>query len=153
ADALNARGFDALRFSGPGTDLTVGLLRGARWCSAAMETNWRHRFFVNLPSEEVFTTPDFRRVEGTVTFTRPLPLRSCVGVARGRVRFEGGGVVETDADENADALRLAVALDAGAARLGEVALVDGASPVARSGRVFGGLLLDENATCHIALGS
>jgi aminopeptidase len=153
AAALEGHGFRALRFTGPGTELTVGILLGSRWCSAAMRTNWGHDFFVNLPSEEVFTTPDFRSVEGTVATTRPLPLRSGVVVTGARLRFENGRVVDADADSNAAALRSELALDEGAARLGEVALVDGSSPVARSGRVFGDILLDENATCHIALGA
>ena len=88
-----------------------------------------------------------------MTLTRPLPLRSGVIVNGVRLRFEQGRVVEVEADGNVEALRSLIALDAGAGRLGEVAFVDGSSPVARSGRVFGDVLLDENSTCHIALGS
>ena len=106
-----------------------------------------------MPTEEVFTTPDYRRVDGTVAATRPLPLLGWLVVEGLRVRFDGGRVVEVEADRNADALRSYIAADPGASRLGEVALVDGSSPVGRSGRVFGDVLIDENATCHIALGT
>ena len=153
ADTLDACGFDALHFHGPGTDLRVGLLRGARWFSGGIRTNWGRDTIANMPTEEVFTTPDFRRVEGTVVSTRPVQLLGGVVVEGLRLRFEGGRVVEAEAERNADAFRAHIAADEGAARLGEVALVDGSSPVGRSGRVFGDVLLDENATCHIALGS
>ena len=105
-----------------------------------------------MPTEEVFTTPDYRRVEGTATATRPLPLLGGTVVDGLRLRFERGRVVEIEAERNVDAIRAYIAADEGAVRLGEVALVDGASPVGRSGRVFGDVLIDENAACHIALG-
>jgi aminopeptidase len=153
AQGLNERSFTALRFHGPGTDLTVGLMRGAQWLSARFDTTWGRSMIANMPTEEVFTTPDNRIAEGTVTATRPIPLIGGATVDGLRLRFEGGRVVEVDADRNADAVRSTLESDTGAARLGEVALVDGTSPVGRSGRVFGDILLDENATCHIALGS
>jgi aminopeptidase len=106
-----------------------------------------------MPTEEVFTTPDYRRVDGTVAATRPLPLIGGAVVDGLRLRFEGGRVVDVEADARADGLRALLDADEGAARLGEVALVDGLSPVGQSGRVFGDVLIDENATCHIALGS
>lgn len=153
AAALDARQLDALHFQGPGTDLRIRLLRGARWFSGGIRTNWGRETIANMPTEEVFTTPDYRRVDGTVTATRPLPLIGGMVVEGLRLRFEGGRVVEVEAERNADAFRAYIAADEGAVRLGEVALVDGASPVGRSGRVFGDVLIDENATCHIALGS
>jgi aminopeptidase len=105
----------------------------------------------NMPTEEVFTTPDARRVEGTVAATYPLQLQGTV--IRGlRMRFEGGRVVEVDADEGRDLIRAHVATDEGAARLGEVALVDRTSRVGRTGLVFCDTLFDENAASHIALG-
>jgi len=88
----------------------------------------------------------------SVAITRPVALRNGVVADGLRLRFEDGRVVEVDADANVDAVRSLIAVDEGAPRLGEDALVDGSSPVARSGLVFGDLLLDENATCHIALG-
>jgi aminopeptidase len=151
--ALDERSFAALRFHGAGTDLKVGLLRGARWFCARFATTWGRSMIANMPSEEVFTTPDNRIAEGTVTATRPIPLLGGATLEGLRLRFGDGRVVSVEADRNADALRSVLGSDAGAARLGEVALVDGTSPVGRSGRVFSDILLDENATCHIALGN
>jgi aminopeptidase len=105
-----------------------------------------------MPTEEVFTTPDYRRVEGTVRATRPVELIGGVVVEGLELHFEGGRAVEVKAAANADALRAQMATDEGAARLGEVALVDGSSLVGCSGLVFGDVLLDENATCHVAWG-
>ena len=153
AAALEAHRFEALRFHGEGTDLTVGLLRGARWLSGGLTTSWGRQMIANMPTEEVFTTPDNRVADGTVSATRPFQLIGGVTVEGLRLRFEGGRVVEVAADRNADAARSFLEADANAGRLGEVALVDGASPVGRSGLVFNDVLLDENATCHIALGN
>jgi aminopeptidase len=152
-DALNERSFAALRFHGPGTNLKVGLMRGALWFSARFATTWGRAMIANMPSEEVFTTPDNPIAEGAVTATRPIPLVGGATVDGVRLRFENGRVVSVDADRNADALRSVLRSDPGAARLGEVALVDGTSPVGRSRRVFNDTLLDENATCHIARGN
>jgi aminopeptidase len=152
ANALQERDFDALRFVGPGTELEIGLIRGGHWLSATFETFWGRRAFVNIPSEEVFATPDYRRVAGTVRMTRP-QLLTGGGVAEGlEMRFEAGRAVEVKAERGGDAIRTQMATDEGAARLGEVALVDGSSPVGRAGLVFGDLLLDENAASHIAWG-
>jgi aminopeptidase len=153
AEALNAGGFEALRFRGPGTDLTLGLLPGAVWIAAGFETNWGREIIANMPTEEVFTTPDNRVADGTVTATRPFQLIGGPTVEGLRLRFEEGRVVEVEADVGAEAVRARLDTDAGAARLGEVALVDGTSPIGRSGRVFNDILFDENATCHIALGN
>ena len=152
--ALEAAGLRALHFhDGAGTDLRIGLLRGASWLSGGITTNWGREAVVNMPTEEVFTTPDNRVAEGTVVATRPLQLLGGAMVEGVLLRFEGGRATEVEAEQNADAIRAHLATDEGAVRLGEVALVDGTSPVGRSGRVFSDVLLDENATCHIALGS
>ncbi len=151
AGRLTERRFDALRFEGPGTDLEVGLLPHSRWLAARMETVDGVVHLPNLPSEEVFTTPDPRRAEGTVTATKPLDLQGTT--VRGlRVRFEAGRAVEIDADTGAEALRARAARDDGAARLGEVALVDGDGRIGALDTVFYDTLLDENAASHIALG-
>ena len=106
----------------------------------------------NLPTEEVFTTPNPDRTEGVVTATKPLDLGGTV--VRGlRVRFEGGRAVEIDADEGAEALRARCAKDAGASRLGEVALVDREGRIGRTGTTFFNTLLDENAASHLAFGN
>jgi aminopeptidase len=152
ARQLNERTFSALRFEGPGTDLTVGLVSGHRWLSAVFPTTWGPVSVVNMPTEEVFTAPDRNRVDGTVTMTKPILMTGGATVEGLRLRFEGGRVVEVEADTNADAVRAQMAVDEGAARLGEVALVDGSSPVGQSGIVFGDILLDENAASHIAWG-
>jgi len=152
AGVLNERGFSAVRFEGPGTDLTVGLIEGHRWLAAVFPTTWGPVPVVNMPTEEVFTTPDRNRVEGTVRMTKPVLMAGGALVEGLRLRFEGGRAVEVEADTNGDAIRAQLAFDEGASRLGEIALVDGSSPVGRSGIVFGDILLDENATSHIAWG-
>ena len=151
ADQLNERGFDALQFRGPGTDLRIGLLPSSKWLAAELETNWGLKHRPNLPSEEVFTTPDFRRTEGVVRSTRPLALAGTV-VRDLEMRFSDGRVTEVKASSGVEIVRAQHARDAGAARLGEVALVDGTSPIGKSGVTFFDTLLDENATCHIAYG-
>ena len=151
--ALEAHGFNGLRFHGGETDLRLDLLKGARWMPAAMTTNWGQQTIVNMPTEEVFSTPDNRSAEGTVVTTRPFQLLRGTVVEGLRIRFERGRVTELEADNNTDAVRAAIAIDDGAARLGEVALVDGTSPIGRTGLLFNDILFDENATCHIALGS
>jgi aminopeptidase len=152
AETLTERRFDALTFAGPGTDLTVGLLPSSRFIAARFHTAEGLEHMPNLPSEEVFSTPDPERVDGVVTSTKPLYLGG--SIVRGLVvRFEGGRVAQIDADENADVLRSYVERDPGAARLGEVALVDREGRIGPLGTVFYDTLLDENAASHIALGS
>jgi aminopeptidase len=152
AELLRERALDAVHFAGPGTELTIGILDGASWLSGGIKTKAGIETVANMPTEEVFTTPDYRRVEGTVTATKPMQIVGGPLVEGLRLRFEGGRAVEIEADRNADALRAQMASDPGAARLGEVALVDGASPVGQTGLVFGDVLIDENATSHIAWG-
>ncbi|WP_141578853.1 aminopeptidase [Actinomadura sp. WMMA1423] len=153
ADHLTGLDLDAVHFEGPGTDLTIGLIPGAVWTVVGF-TAADGRFFVpNLPSEEVFTTPDHRRVEGTVSATRPLALAGTV-VRDLRLTFAGGRVTRVEAaGDGAEVVRGHQSTDPGGARLGEVALVDGTSPIGRSGLTFMETLLDENATCHLAWGS
>jgi aminopeptidase len=153
ARRLDALDLDALRFEGPGTDLTVGLLPSSRFAKegGASQTRTGVRHVPNIPTEEVYTTPDPRRTEGLVTATKPLDVAGSL-VTGLRVRFEGGRAVEIDADRNADALRYRCAVDEGASRLGEVALVDRESRIGRLGRTFFTTLLDENASSHLALG-
>jgi aminopeptidase len=149
---LNERRFDAVRFRGPGTDLTVGLLQAGRWVAAELETVHGRRHVPNLPTEEVFTTPDARRAEGTVRSTRPLAVGGTV-VEGLRMRFADGRIVEADADVGGDVIRAQLDTDEGARRLGEVALVDGGSRVGELGVTFFDTLFDENQTCHIAFGN
>ncbi len=152
AGRLTERRFDALHFEGPGTDLTVGLLPTSQFESGTATTVDGIVFGPNLPTEEVTTTPDPLRVEGVVRSTRPLEVAGTT--VRGlRVRFEDGRAVEIDADENAAVLRERCARDAGASRLGEVALVDREGRIGRLGTVFCSTLLDENAASHVAFGN
>jgi aminopeptidase len=152
AKQLNGRGFDAVRFHGPGTDLTVGLLPDARWGGGSIETNWGRRHIPNMPTEEVFTTPDYRRTEGTVRSTRPLPMQGTV-VENLELTFQGGKAVGVSASAGEDVVRVTLGLDEGAPYLGEVALVDSSSKVGQTGLTFYDVLFDENATCHIAYGA
>jgi aminopeptidase len=151
---LDALGLDALHFEGPGTDLEVGLLPTSRFGGDEPGTTTVDGvvFHANIPTEEVFTTPDPERVEGVVTATKPLDLTGTM-VDGLRVRFEGGRAVSIDADEGAEALRARAAKDEGASRLGEVALVDREGRIGKTGAVFFNTLLDENAASHIALGN
>ena len=152
AELMNERAFDSIRFHGPGTDLTVGLIPGALWCTALEETVEGRRHVVNMPTEEVFTTPDRRRTEGVVRSTMPLALLGNV-VRDLELRFDGGRVVEANASSGAELIREQLRQDENADMLGEVALVDGDSRVGRSGLVFLNTLYDENASCHIAYGA
>lgn len=151
AAALDAAGFDAIRFRGPGTDLTVGLLPRSRWLCGAFETETGIEHLPNIPTEEVFTTPDRRRAEGRVRSTAPL-VAAGTRVTGLEVRFAGGRIVEVSAATGAEIVREQLVVDAHASHLGEVALVDGSSRVRRTGLVFCDTLFDENAACHIAYG-
>jgi aminopeptidase len=152
AGGLNRYDFDAIRFRGEGTDLTIGLLPQAHWAAARFTTTFGTKHIPNLPTEEVFTTPDCRRTEGTVRSTKPLSLGGTL-VRDLEMRFESGRIVEVNASSGADVVRTQVATDDGSARLGELALVDGTSRVGQTGIVFWDTLFDENATCHIAYGN
>ncbi|HEY4346147.1 MAG TPA: aminopeptidase [Gaiellaceae bacterium] len=151
AAALNARRFDALRYRGPGTDLTIGLLARSRW-HAADDISRGIKHVANMPTEEVFTVPDARRTEGIVRSTYPLQLQGTV-IRNLTIRFEEGRAVEVHADEGEEFIRAHIASDEGASRLGEAALVDRSSRVGQTGVVFYDTLFDENAASHIALGA
>lgn len=154
AEALTLRGFDAIHFRGPGTDLRVGLIPTSRWLAGKIETRWGQNHIPNLPTEEVFTTPDFTRVSGEVRATRPLHLTHEATTVHDLVmRFEDGRAVEVDASSGLGVVRAQMAIDAGASCVGEVALVDNTSVVGQMGLTFSNTLFDENATCHIAYGS
>jgi aminopeptidase len=151
ATKLDALRLDALRYEGPGTDLTVGLLPSSTWDGGDMTTVDGIVHAPNIPTEEVFTTPDPTRADGVVSATKPLFTAGEL-ITGLRVWFEQGLAVAIDADRGAETLRTLAGRDAGAARLGEVALVDRESRVGALGTVFYDTLLDENAASHIALG-
>ncbi len=153
AARLTERRFDALHYEGPGTDLTLGLLGGSTWHAARFETVDGLQHMPNLPTEEIFTTPDPRRADGVVSTTKPLVLIDGTVVNGMRVRFEGGRAVQIDADTAAGTMRTIIERDPGAARLGEVALVDREGRIGALDTIFYDTLLDENAASHIALGA
>jgi aminopeptidase len=149
---LNELQADALRYRGPGTDLTVGLLPYVRWYSGSSATSDGISYVANMPTEEVFTSPDARRTEGTIRQTLPLPLSG--QVVRGlELTFEDGRAVRVEAETGGDLVRSHFASIENADRLGEVALVTKDSRVGQTGLVFYDPLYDENATCHIAYGA
>jgi aminopeptidase len=151
AAKLNELELDALHYEGEGTDLTIGLLPSSRWISGQLETVDGVVHTPNIPTEEVFTAPDPTRVEGTVTSTKPLFASGSI-ISGLRVRFEGGRAVEVDAERGGATVQTIISRDDGAARLGEVALVDRESRIGRLGTVFYTTLLDENAASHLAFG-
>ncbi|MGH3003512.1 MAG: aminopeptidase [Gaiellaceae bacterium] len=151
AARLNELAFDAVRYRGPGTDFTVGLLREARWLSASFRTASGRQYVPNMPTEEVFTTPDSRRAEGTIASSRPLALMGDV-VEGLRLTVSEGRIVKVEADHGAELVRAQIASDERAAYFGELALVDGTSRVGQTGITFFDTLFDENAACHIAYG-
>ncbi len=143
---------DSVRFEGPGTDLTIGLPKGALWVGGGSTGPDGFFFLPNLPTEEVFTAPDFRRTHGEVTLTRPALILGRL-VDNAWFRFDEGRVVECRAETGQDTLEKFFEVDEQSRFLGEVALVDGSSPIYQSGLVFHNTLFDENAACHIAFGS
>jgi aminopeptidase len=148
---LNGRHYAALRFRGPGTDLTVGLADGHAWCGGEAPAKNGIVCNPNIPTEEVFTTPHKDRVDGIVASTKPLSYMGTL-IRDIRVRFERGRIVEAAATVGEDVLRKVLDTDEGARRLGEVALVPYSSPISQSGLLFFNTLFDENAASHIALG-
>lgn len=148
---LTERRYAALRFRGPGTDLTVGLADNHAWMGGQSTAMNGITGNPNIPTEEVFTTPHAARTEGHVTATKPLSYQGTL-IRDIRVRFAGGVIVEAQASTGQEVLERMIATDDGARRLGEVALVPASSPIARSGLLFLNTLFDENAASHIALG-
>ena len=148
---LNERRYAALKYSGPGTDLTLGLADDHVWKGGAGRARNGVICNANIPTEEVFTCPHKDRVDGTVCSTKPLSYQGSLidGI---KVRFEKGRIVEMTAAKGEEAFRSLISTDEGAARLGEVALVPHSSPISASGIIFNNTLFDENAASHIAVG-
>ena len=148
---LNGQRFQALHYSGPGTDLTIGLADGHEWQGGASTAKNGVTCNANIPTEEVFTTPHAQRVEGRVVSTKPLSYQGTL-IDEIAVRFEAGRIVEATASRGETVLKKVLDTDEGARRLGEVALVPHSSPISKSGILYFNTLFDENASCHIALG-
>jgi aminopeptidase len=148
---LNGQRFDALHYTGPGTDLTIGLAHGHEWQGGGSTAKNGITCNANIPTEEVFTTPHARRVSGHVVSSKPLSYQGSL-IDNIAVRFEEGRIVEAKASRGEEVLNKVLDTDEGARRLGEVALVPHSSPISKSGLLFFNTLFDENAACHIALG-
>jgi aminopeptidase len=152
-DAVQALDLELVRFRGPGTDLSVWLIPGSRWVTGSITSGRGAEFVPNMPTEEVFTSPDLHRTEGRVRVTAPVELAGGSMVSGLSLRFEAGRIVDVDADGGGRDLVLAqLDQDEQAHYLGEVALVDGSSAVAKAGVIFHNTLFDENANSHIAWG-
>lgn len=150
-DFLNGHSFEKLLFSAPGTELEVCLAEDHLWMGGSKESASGDRFVANIPTEEVFTTPFGRKVNGTVRSTKPLSLNGNI-VEDFRFVFKDGKVVEFDAAKGKETLALLLGNDSGSSYLGEVALVPFHSPISDTGLLFNNTLFDENASVHFALG-
>ena len=151
-DLLNQKQYAALRYAGPGTDLTIGLPPEHVWVGGRSTSASGIRFAPNLPTEEVFTMPHKDRVDGIVRSSKPLSYGGTL-IEGFSVRFAEGRVVDVHAESGEGVLRSLIDTDPGAARLGEMALVPHSSPVAQTGLLFYNTLFDENAASHVALGA
>ncbi|MFV0559100.1 MAG: aminopeptidase [Enterococcus sp.] len=152
AAELNAEQFDTLHYTAPGTDLTIGLPENHLWEGAGSLNARNEKFMANMPTEEVFTAPDYRRIDGYVSSTKPLSYAGTT-ISGMKFTFKDGKVTEFSAQEGQDVLEKLLATDDGARSLGEVALVPDPSPISQSGIIFYNTLFDENASNHLALGS
>lgn len=149
---MNARAYSALRYSGPGTDLTLGLPAGHIWAGGDSTSAHGQPFVANMPTEEIFSLPDHARVDGVVRASRPLSYAGTL-ISDFSLTFAGGRVTQVTAATGEALLRRLIETDEGAARLGEVALVPNSSPISQTGLLFANTLFDENAASHLALGN
>ncbi|MGL9972114.1 aminopeptidase [Enterococcus sp. DIV1420a] len=152
AAELNEQQFTALHYTAPGTDLTIGLPKNHLWEGAGSYNARGEEFMANMPTEEVFTAPDSRRVDGYVSSTKPLSYAGTIILGM-KFTFKDGKVVDFSAEQGEEALKNLLAIDEGAKHLGEVALVPDPSPISQSGLIFYNTLFDENASNHLAFGS
>lgn len=152
AAELNEQQFTALHYTAPGTDLTIGLPKNHLWEGAGSYNARGEEFMANMPTEEVFTAPDSRRVDGYASSTKPLSYAGTI-ISGMKFTFKDGKVVDFSAEQGEEALKNLLAIDEGAKHLGEVALVPDPSPISQSGLIFYNTLFDENASNHLAFGS
>ena len=152
ADWLNKKKFHALRYEAPGTDLTIELPEGHIWAGASSKNKDGHSFMANMPTEEVFSVPKKTGVNGYVSNTLPLSYGGNI-IDDFKLTFKDGAVVSHEAGRGKEYLDNLLSTDEGAKYLGEVALVADDSPISNKGVLFYNTLFDENASCHIALGS
>ena len=149
---LDQKAYQGLHYTAPGTDLRIALPKGHTWKSAGFTTRSGIPFTANIPTEEVFTLPDKRFTEGTVRATRPLAYSANI-INNFSLTFKEGKVVDFSAEQGEQVLENLLKVDEGSSLLGEVALVPNSSPISQSGLMFFNTLLDENASCHLALGN
>ena len=152
SDWLNDQQFSALHYVSPVTDITIGLPENHVWEGAGSFTPEGTEFMANMPTEEVFTAPDCRRIDGYVTSTKPLSYAGNI-LEDMKFTFKDGKVVEATAKKGQEVLEHLLETDAGAKSLGEVSLVPDPSPISQSGIIFFNTLFDENASDHLALGA
>jgi aminopeptidase len=151
ARALNTLDLTEVRYRGADTDLTVGLVPDARWTGGSMDDPDGITYMPNIPTEEVFTSPDRRRADGVISLTKPVIIGGLV-VEGLRVTFSGGRITDVTAASGAETVRAQIDTDEGARSLGEISLVDRDSRIAKTGLLFHNMLFDENAACHVAWG-
>jgi aminopeptidase len=149
--ALDALDLTEVHYRSPGTDLTVGLVPDCRWNGGGDNDPDGIWYMPNIPTEEVFTSPDRRRADGTISLTKPVIVNGQV-VDGLRVTFSGGRITDVTAASGAKAVLAQLDTDEGARSLGEVSLVDRDSRIAKAGILFHNTLFDENAACHVAWG-
>jgi aminopeptidase len=150
-DYLNQKQFTALKLTAPGTDLTIGLPKAHHWEGGRGTAQNGISFTANIPTEEVFTMPHKDKVEGFVTTTKPVYYGGCT-IENCRLEFEKGRVIEAQAEKGEEFIVKTLETDEGARRLGEIALVPHSSPISQSNLLFYSMLIDENASNHIAIG-
>ncbi|WNZ88910.1 aminopeptidase [Streptococcus iniae] len=152
ANLLNEYQFDALHYMAPGTDLTLGMPKNHLWEAAGSLNAQGEAFIANMPTEEVFTAPDYRRADGYVTSTKPLSYAGVV-IEGMRFTFKDGQITEVTAEKGEETIKRLVEENDGARALGEVALVPHKTPISLSGLTFFNTLFDENASNHLAIGA
>lgn len=151
AEKLNQIQFDALHYTAPGTDLTLGLPNNHIWEAAGSYNAQGQKFIANMPTEEVFTAPDYRRADGYVSSTKPLSYSGVI-IEDMTFTFKDGEIVEVKAKKGEETLKKLISDNDGAKSLGEVALVPHKTPISLSGLTFFNTLFDENASNHLAIG-
>ena len=152
AAELNKEQFSALHYTAPGTDIIIGLPKNHLWEGAGSYNARGEKFMANMPTEEVFTAPDYRRINGYISSTKPLSYAGTT-ISGITFTFKDGKVIDFSAEQGQDVLAKLLDTDEGARSLGEVALVPDPSPISQSGIIFYNTLFDENASNHLALGA
>ncbi|HGC6828233.1 TPA: aminopeptidase [Streptococcus agalactiae] len=152
ATRLNQEQFDALHYTAPGTDLTLGMPKNHIWEAAGSLNAQGETFIANMPTEEIFSAPDYRRADGYVTSTKPLSYAGVI-IENMMFTFKDGKIINVTAEKGQETIQRLIEENDGARSLGEVALVPHKTPISLSGLIFFNTLFDENASNHLAIGS